>query len=134
MLVESELTDFKKKWSAGVDSDEPCPKLLKIGDKFFCQRTFLFVDEFRQEVCNNCFEYDYCMMAGVDYLQLLLQFGVRSLEDILSLRGESKKQFCAPRSIDESLVNKWRDMIAHLTSFDREYLQELLKRMTETLL
>ena len=131
-LVEAKLTDFHKKWSIGVYSVDPCPKLLKIGDKIFCQRTFLFVDDYRQEVCYNCYEYDYCVgIGGIDYLQELIRFGVQSLEDILSL---NKKQFCEPRSIDESLVNKWRHMIAHLTTSEREYLQELLKQMVETLL
>ena len=129
MLVEAELTDFKKKWSSVEDSIEPCPKLLKIGDKFFCQRTFLWVDDYRREVCYNCFEYDYCIL-GVDYLQQLIRFGVQSLEDILSL---SKKQFCAPRSIDESLVTKWKNMLTHITSYEREFLKKLLDRMVKTL-
>ncbi|MFX1520949.1 MAG: hypothetical protein ACFFCD_13610 [Promethearchaeota archaeon] len=116
--------------SSALHSNESCPKLLKIGNKLFCQRTFLWVDDYRQEVCYNCYEYDYCVL-GVDYLNQLVQFGVRSLEDILLL---NKKQFCEPRSIDESLVAKWRDMIAHLTPFERDYLQKLLKRMVKTLL
>lgn len=117
-------------WTSVLHANEPCPKLLKIGDKLFCQRTFLWVDDYRREVCYNCYEYDYCIQ-GVDYLQQLIRFGVQSLEDILSL---SKKQFCAPRSIDESLVTKWREMIAHLTSFERDYLQKLLKREVQALL
>ena len=130
ILVEADLTDFQKKWASIADSIEPCPKLLKIGDKIFCQRTFLFVDDYRQEICYNCFEYDYCMMTGVDYLKLLLQFGVRSLEDILSL---SKKEFCEPRSIDESLVTKWKNMLTHITPDEREFLKKLLERMIKTL-
>jgi hypothetical protein len=128
-LVEAQLTDFQKKLSSGVDSIEPCPKLLKIGDKLFCQRTFLFVDDYRQEVCHNCFEYDYCIQ-GVDYLHELIRFGVQSLEDILSL---SKKEFCAPRSIDESLVTKWKSMLSHLTPDEREILKKLLEKMIKTL-
>ena len=107
---------------------EPCPKLLKIGDRLFCQRIFLFIDDkYKQEICFNCYEYDYCIQ-GVDYLQQLLQFGVRSLEDILSL---DRKQFCAPRSIDESLVTKWKHMLTYLTPYERKYLQQLLIRKAD---
>ncbi len=129
MLVEAELTAFRKKWSTGVESIEPCQKLLKIGDKIFCQRTFLFVDDYRREVCYDCFEYDYCIQ-GVDYLQELIRFGVQSLEDILSL---SKKEFCSPRSIDESLVTKWKNILTHITPDEREVLKKLLEKMIKTL-
>jgi len=126
-------SDLRNDWASTPYSTEPCPKLLKIGNKLFCQRTFLFVDDYRREVCYNCYEYDYCIQ-GVDYLQQLIHFGVRSIEDILSLRGESKKQFCAPRSIDESLVAKWKHMFSQITPYEREFLKKLLDRMVETLL
>ncbi|WP_287586301.1 hypothetical protein [Candidatus Borrarchaeum sp.] len=129
MLVEAELTAFRIKWLTGVGSNEPCPKLLKIGDKSFCQRTFLFVDDYRREVCYDCFEYDYCI-HGMDYLQELIRFGVQSLEDILSL---SKKEFCSPRSIDESLVTKWKNMLTNIKPNEREFLKKLLERMIKTL-
>ena len=129
MVVEAELTAFRKKWSTDVDSIEPCQKLLKIGDKIFCQRTFLFVDDYRREVCYDCFEYDYCIQ-GVDYLQELIRFGVQSLEDILSL---SEKEFCSPRSIDESLVTKWKNILTHITPDERKVLKKLLEKMIKTL-
>jgi hypothetical protein len=130
ILVEAQVVDSKKGLAPGLGSIEPCPKLTKIGDKFFCQRTFLWVDDYRREVCYNCFEYDYCIL-GVDYLQQLIRFGVQSIEDILSI---SKKKFCAPRSIDESLVTKWKNMLAEITSDEREFLKKLLEKIVKALL
>jgi hypothetical protein len=88
------------------------------------------VDDYRSEVCYNCFEFDYCIL-GVDYLQQLIRFGVQNIEDILSLR---KKEFCAPRSIDESLVTKWKNMLTQITPDEREFLKKLLERMIKTLI